>query len=152
MDRRLHRIGELAAAAGVPTSTVRYYERRRLLPPDARSSARYRLYGQAAIERLRFIRLAQSTGFTLDDIAVLLDARDERAPMRSEVQALLTSRLDAVQRRLSELREVERALKQAVNDCSEGKEASCCPVVRRLAESASEGGGGEEAETSRRQA
>ena len=148
MDPSLHRIGELAAAAGVPTSTVRYYERRGLLPPDARSSARYRLYGEAAIERLRFIRLAQSTGFALDDIAALLDAREERAPMRSEVQTLLAGRLDAVQRRLSELREIEEALQQALSDCSGGTGASRCPVVRRLAESAS-GGSGEDSKRGR---
>ena len=128
----LRRIGELAGAVGVPTSTVRFYERRGLLPADARSPAKYRLYGEAALERLRFIRLAQSTGFTLEDIASLLDLREERAVSRSEVRAMLTSRLAAVQRRLSELREVEAVLKQSLDACSRAGAASCCPVVARL--------------------
>jgi DNA-binding transcriptional MerR regulator len=133
----LRRIGELAGAAGVPTSTVRFYERRGLLPADARSPSKYRLYGDAALERLRFIRLAQSTGFTLEDIAALLDLREERAVSRSEVRAMLAARLADVRRRLSELREVEKVLKQSLDACSRGGNGDCCPVVQSLTVSAS---------------
>ena len=55
-------IGELARAAGVPTSTVRYYEREGIVRPAGRSGSNYRLYSQQEIERLRFIRAAQGTG------------------------------------------------------------------------------------------
>ena len=65
-------IGELAEAAGVPTSTVRYYERAKLLKPSARSPSNYRLYSARELERLRFIRAAQATGFTLDEAAPML--------------------------------------------------------------------------------
>lgn len=133
----LRQIGTLAAAAGVPTSTVRFYERRGLLPADARSPSKYRLYGDAALERLRFIRSAQSSGFTLEDIVALLELREERTVPRSEVQAMLSSRLSDVRRRLSELREVERVLKQSLDACSRGGDGNCCPVVQRLTVSAS---------------
>ena len=63
-------IGELAKAARVPTSTVRYYEREGILRPAGRSSSNYRLYAKEDIERLRFIRGAQATGFTLRDVTV----------------------------------------------------------------------------------
>ena len=53
-------IGELADAAGVPPETVRFYERRRLLPEPQRASNGYRLYSNAALHRLRFIRTAQT--------------------------------------------------------------------------------------------
>ena len=64
-------IGQLAKEANVPTSTVRYYERVGHLQPDGRSSGNYRVYSPAALKRLRFIRAAQATGFTLDDITTL---------------------------------------------------------------------------------
>ncbi|HEX9867840.1 MAG TPA: MerR family transcriptional regulator [Candidatus Tectomicrobia bacterium] len=69
-------IGQLARAAGVPTSTVRYYERIGLLHSDARTAGNYRRYGQETLEYLRFIRAAQRTGFTLEDITALLQLRD----------------------------------------------------------------------------
>ena len=133
----LRRIGELAGEVGVPTSTVRFYERRGLLPADARSRARYRLYDDAALERLRFIRLAQSTGFTLDDIPALLDVRGEREVSREEVRVMLSHRLTDVRRRMSELRAVEKMLKQSLDACSRGQDGGCCPVVQRLTVSAS---------------
>lgn len=67
-------IGQLARAVGVPTSTVRYYERIGLLQPDGRTAGNYRLYGKEALECLRFIRAAQATGFTLEDITHLTPA------------------------------------------------------------------------------
>ncbi len=65
-------IGELAKAADVPTSTVRYYERAGILRPSGRSAGNYRLYSQSELEQLRFIRAAQATGFTLENVTALL--------------------------------------------------------------------------------
>ena len=65
-------IGELAKAAGVPTSTVRYYEREGILRPAGRNGSNYRLYSREDVERLCFIRAAQGTGFTLRDVTELL--------------------------------------------------------------------------------
>ena len=70
-------IGQLADSVGVATSTLRYYEREGLLRPCGRSRADYRLYDAAAIDKLRFIRSAQSVGFSLNDIKALLSL-DER--------------------------------------------------------------------------
>ncbi|MCI0657218.1 MAG: MerR family transcriptional regulator, partial [Acidobacteria bacterium] len=75
MKQRLT-IGQLAKEAGVPTSTVRYYERSQILQPEGRTQGNYRIYGPGALERLRFIRAAQSHGFTLDDIESLFAFRD----------------------------------------------------------------------------
>src|SRR4051812_7515770 len=88
-----HTIGQLARLAGVPTSTVRFYERAGLLRPDARSGGNYRHYGDAAVGRLRFIRSAQATGFSLGDIRELLSlTHAEEAPC-DEVLALTKQRL-----------------------------------------------------------
>ena len=82
-------IGQLAREADVPTSTVRYYERRGLLRPDGRSEGNYRMYGEATLERLLFVRSAQVAGFTLTDITALLDFRDGDAAPCKEVQDLI---------------------------------------------------------------
>ncbi len=75
-SKRDFTIGALARAAEIAVTTVRYYERIGLLVPDDRSSGNYRLYSPASLRRLKFIRAAQSIGFTLDDVQALLGAQD----------------------------------------------------------------------------
>ncbi len=120
-------IGELAAAAGVPTSTIRYYERARLLRPSARSPSNYRLYSQGDLERLRFIRAAQATGFTLDDVTKLL----RPAPCGS-VQRLIEQRLSEVTTRMKELRHVQKVLRTALEECRDHERSGRCKVVDDL--------------------
>jgi len=81
-------IGELAKAADVPISTVRYYERAEILKPSGRSAGNYRVYSEHELERLRFIRAAQATGFRLEDIKALL-----RSAACGKVQGLIEERL-----------------------------------------------------------
>src|ERR1044072_747583 len=73
-------IGQLAKAARVPTSTLRYYEREGLLKPDARSGANYRMYTQRSLERLEFICSAQAVGLSLNDVEKMLDAAATGSP------------------------------------------------------------------------
>jgi DNA-binding transcriptional MerR regulator len=107
-------IGALAQSAGVPTSTVRYYERRGILQPKARSESSYRLYGAEELDRLKFIRMAQSLGFTLDDAVVLLDLKHERPALPEQVDALISSRLAQVEGQLAHLREVKCLMETAL--------------------------------------
>ena len=117
MERR-YTIGRLAGAAGVPTTTVRYYERRGLLRPVLRmGSGEYRSYGEAELERLRFIRSAQASGFSLDDIAALLSLRDSESAPSAEVQDLIRARLREVAARLADLQRVESVLKASLRSC-----------------------------------
>lgn len=120
-------IGELAEAAGVPTSTVRYYERAGLLKPSARSPSNYRLYSESDLERLRFIRAAQATGFTLDDVTKLL-----RPAPCSTVQHLIEDRLDEVAARMKELRHVQKVLRAALAECRGHASTGRCKVVDDL--------------------
>ena len=120
-------IGELAAAAGVPRSTIRYYERTRLLSPSARSPSNYRLYSQGDLERLRFIRAAQATGFTLHDVTKLL----RPAPCGS-VQRLIEGRLVEVTTRMKELRHVQKVLRTALEECRDHEMSGRCKVVDDL--------------------
>lgn len=120
-------IGELASAAGVPISTIRYYERAKLLRPSARSTSNYRLYSQADLERLRFIRAAQATGFTLDGVTKLL----RPAPCRS-VQQLIEERLVEVSMRMKDLRHVQKVLRTALEECRVHEKSGRCKVVDDL--------------------
>jgi MerR family mercuric resistance operon transcriptional regulator len=105
-------IGELAAAGSVPTSTIRYYERAGLLKPSARSPSDYRLFSADDLERLRFIRAAQATGFTLDDVTKLL-----RPAPCGTVQKLIEDRVDEVGSRMKELRHVQKVLRASLAEC-----------------------------------
>ncbi len=124
-------IGELAKAADVPTSTVRYYERAGILRPSGRSAGNYRVYSEAELERLRFIRAAKATGFTLDDIKALL-----RPAACRKVQGLIEERLEQVAERMSELRRVQRVLKGALAECLEHEESGRCRVIETLSAAA----------------
>src|SRR5438309_8216843 len=91
-------IGQLARTANVPTSTVRFYERRGLLKPDARTRANYRTYSERAAKRLGFIRAAQASGFSLKDIREMLALTHSDDPPCAEVAALMERRLDDIRR------------------------------------------------------
>ena len=120
-------IGDLAKAAGVPTSTIRYYERAGLLRPSARSPSNYRIYSEAELERLRFIRAAQATGFTLEDVTELL-----RPAACGKVQALIEERLAQVSERMKELRHVQKVLRVSLAECHDHRETGRCRVVDEL--------------------
>ncbi len=120
-------IGELAGQAGVPVSTVRYYERKRLLRPSARSASNYRLYSKEDLEHLRFIRAAQATGFTLDDVTKLL-----RPAPCGRVQGVIEERLEQVTERMKELRHVQRVLRASLAACQAHEATGRCRVVDDL--------------------
>lgn len=125
-------IGELSKAAGVPTSTVRYYERVGLLKPEGRTDGNYRVYGEVALERLQFIRAAQATGFTLDDITFLLPLHSGTRSTCQKVQGLIRERLADVRKRMDDLRRVERVLKWALGECRKTETAGHCEVLDKL--------------------
>lgn len=129
---QVYTIGELARLAGVLTSTLRYYERAGLLVPSGRSEGNYRLYGDADLKRLRFIRAAQATGFALDDMTALLDHRHATASSCHEVQELIRHRLGEVERRMADLRHVEEVLRGALATCQETEKPGHCEVIDLL--------------------
>jgi MerR family mercuric resistance operon transcriptional regulator len=102
-------IGRLAKVAGVTVETVRYYERCGLLRRPPRSGRAYRRYPPAAVERIGFIKLVQSLGFTLEQIRDLLELDGATGGRRDAAAACL---LEEVRRRVAALRALERALEQ----------------------------------------
>jgi MerR family mercuric resistance operon transcriptional regulator len=124
-------IGELAKAAEVPASTVRYYERTGLLRRPPRSASNYRLYHEEDVYRVRFIKAAQATGFTLDDVAELL-----KPSSCAKVQGRIEERLEEVSARMKDLRHVRRVLKAALTTCKDHEPTGRCRVIDTLSASA----------------
>ena len=127
-------IGQLAASAGVATSTVRYYERSGLLKPDERSAGgNYRQYGARSVEKLKFIRSAQAVGLSLKEVRELLNLTGDRNGLPcDEVMAALRRRLAEVREKLADLRRVENTLSAALKTCCQGNDPSLCHQVGRL--------------------
>ncbi|MGE5142193.1 MAG: MerR family transcriptional regulator [Acidobacteriota bacterium] len=119
-------IGGLAKAAGVGVETVRYYQRRGLLPEPPRPPGEVRRYGDEDLKRLRFIRSAQAAGFTLAEIKELLDldASDDRARAHELAQA----RVAAIDAKIEELRGARDALAGLATACA-NKRGGPCPII-----------------------
>jgi len=125
-------ISQLAKSADIPTTTVRYYERIGLVEPEDRSHGNYRLYSDESLNKLKFIRAAQATGFTLDDVKSLLIDDAGRTPTCGNVQVLIEERLEDIEQRLKDLRHVRKVLKSAQEKCRTQKKTDCCQVVEGL--------------------
>jgi MerR family mercuric resistance operon transcriptional regulator len=119
-------IGGLAKAAGVGVETIRYYQRRGLLPEPPRPPGEVRRYGDEDLKRLRFIRSAQAAGFTLSEIGELLelDASDDRPRARQ----LAETRVAALDEKIAELREARDALAALASACAR-KRGGPCPIL-----------------------
>ena len=125
-------IGKLAKAVGVNIQTVRYYERRKLLSPTTRKSSGYRLYGDDAHRRLRFIRNAQRLGFTLHEIAELVNLRVSSVDRCGDVQRKAQAKLVEVKAKVKDLQTLARALGDLIQTCEAGQVTDRCPLLNRL--------------------
>jgi DNA-binding transcriptional MerR regulator len=115
------KIGELAREAGVSVDTIRFYERRGLLPrPDRRPSG-YRIYSAATAERIRMAKFLQTLGFSLDEIALSLGQIDAGMMSKRHGQAKLTAVLDRVEGRIDDLKRVRNTIRKVIADCQAGK-------------------------------
>ena len=105
-------IHDLAKQTGVPAKTIRYYESIKLLPRPKRAANNYRQYAPAEAERLRFIASARSLGFSLDDVAEILAARDKGLAPCQRVLDAIAQRLADVDRRIADLLTLRDSLRQ----------------------------------------
>lgn len=124
-------IGEVAKAAGVAATALRYYEREGVLKSTLRSPSGYRLYDQRALERLEFIRAAQAVGFTLTDVRALLELDGRKEPQKAEVRELVRRRLAEVDQKMRDLRRVKATLSAALSECQRSSDREC-PVLEEL--------------------
>lgn len=132
IDTDQYTIGQLAKAAGVGVETIRYYQRRDLLPvPEVASG--FRTYPANLAERIRFIKRAQELGFSLDEIANLLML--ENGNDRQAIRAVAHERLLQVQTKLADLHKMEDMLTQLIHQCASSTQQVQCPIIQALASS-----------------
>ena len=125
-------IGRLAKKAGVNLETVRYYERRGLLPRPPRSESGYRLFPDEAAGRLRFIRRAQELGFSLAEIRELLSLRVSRTAKRTDVRTRAEAKIADIDARIRSLHSMKRALYKLTRVCAGCGPIAECPILESL--------------------
>ena len=126
------RIGDLAKRSGCEVVTIRYYEKEGLLPKPARSGGNFRLYGEAHIERLQFIRHCRSLDMTLSEIRALLGLRDNPMQDYGEVNTLLEAHIQQVEMRVSALLQLKRHLVDLREKCSGSRSVEACGILQGL--------------------
>lgn len=126
------RSAELAAAVNVNIQTLRYYERRGLLPEPDRLASGYRDYGPDAVNIVRFIKRAQQLGFSLGDIAQLLDLANGGPENCDATRALTTEKLAELEAKIASLSAMRDALLQLVATCSKPRSTRQCPILTAI--------------------
>lgn len=128
----LVKISTVAADTGVPPKTIRYYEIIGLIPPAPRSPNGYRMYGAADIQVLRFVKRARTLGFTIAEIASLLDLWRNKKRSSAGVKALASKRIREVNDKIAELLTFRHAVAELAERCH-GDDRPECPILDDLA-------------------
>jgi Cu(I)-responsive transcriptional regulator len=128
----LHNIGEAAALSGVSAKMIRHYESIGLVPAAGRSFANYRLYSDADVHRLRFVRRARSLGFAMKQIQALLDLWNDPGRSSAEVKQLAQAHADDLGARIAEMQAMQRSLRALAAHCH-GDARPECPILDDLA-------------------
>ena len=124
----------MAAQARVNPQTLRYYERRGLLPEPERSAAGYRAYGSEAVRIVRFIKRAQDLGFSLDDVETLLHLAEGGPDSCDGARALASDKIDDLERRIADLQAMRAALARLVETCEQPRDRRECPILAEIPE------------------
>ena len=127
--------GKLAKSSGVHPETIRYYEQNGLIPVPARSESNYRLFDQDSVERVHFIKRAQSVGFSLDEIRLLLSLKYAVDATCEPVRQLAQEKLVELDHKIHALQMMKTLLDGLVNDCPGGTDPiEECPILEHLAQ------------------
>jgi Cu(I)-responsive transcriptional regulator len=118
-------IGQTAREAGVNAQTLRYYERRGLLPRPSRRGSGHREYSDEAVRIVRFIKRAQELGFSLDEIEELVRLRGVKRAERQRVRAIAQRKMTEIDRKIEHLQSMRDALQHLVHACERGGRAEC---------------------------
>ena len=129
-------IGELADTVGLPSQTIRFYERRGLLPEPVRGANGYRIYDESTLTRLNFIHTAQAAGLTLAEIGSIIDLRDDGNVPCTHVASLIDSKLVEVRTRIRSLAVLEAELEEVIErshrlDPADCTDADICHILTR---------------------
>ena len=126
------KIGEVAERGGVNLQTIRYYERKKLLPAPKRRESGYRMFPESTVGRIRFIKRSQELGFSLAQIAELLSIRVNPGKSSSEVRDLAESKIVDIEEKIRTLQAMREVLGRFVNRCDGCGPASDCPILESI--------------------
>lgn len=127
-------IGQVAKNAGVNFQTIRYYERRHLIPEPPRTESGYRQYSPDDVARVKFIKRAQELGFSLKEIAELLSLKVVSNTICSDVQKQAEGKIAAIEAKIQMLQRINQTLTDLVNSCRENALTDECPILAVLDE------------------
>lgn len=126
-------IGQLAREGGVRTDTIRYYETLKLLEPVGRTASGYRLYDEAAVARVAFIKRSKSLGFKLSEIQSLLEMRSSDTGTAQDMLDITTTKIMEAQQDIDDLINMKKVLEKLATECPGGDlPLSDCPILTYL--------------------
>lgn len=125
-------IGQAADASGVSAKMIRYYESIGLIPKSLRTEAGYRVYSDNEVHTLRFIRHARDLGFSVEQIFDLVSLWRDRSRASNDVKAIALGHIDALERKIEELRSMADTLRHLAKHCH-GDDRPECPILENLA-------------------
>lgn len=132
-EQGFHNIGDAAASTGVSAKMIRHYEAIGLIPKASRTFAGYRLYADADLHRLRFIKRSRNLGFSMKQIEVLLGLWNDQGRASSEVKKLAQGHADELARKILEMQAMQRVLENLARHCR-GNDRPECPILDDLAQ------------------
>ncbi|HNP35367.1 MAG TPA: helix-turn-helix domain-containing protein [Woeseiaceae bacterium] len=132
MADKEYRVGQLAQASQTKTVTIRYYEREGLMRNPPRNCSGYRIYNDADLDRLLFIRRSRHLGFSVDTVRELLDLADTKDAPCADVDARVSQHLGKVHERLSQLRTLKAELVRLSDCCKGGGAIRDCRIIESL--------------------
>ncbi|HEX8948618.1 MAG TPA: organomercurial lyase [Dissulfurispiraceae bacterium] len=133
-------IGTLAKRAQVNIDTIRYYERRGLMPPAARRASGYRQYGEDAVARIQFIKKTKELGFSLDEIAELLALSVAPHTTCGDIKKKVAPKLAEIREKIRSLQQMGEMLEKLIRQCDGNEQTIECPFIEALAMSPESGG------------
>lgn len=131
-DVTTYKIGEVASRANVNKETVRYYEKRSLIPEPDRRRSGYRIFTQRHINQIRFIKRAQQLGFTLSEIKELLNLKMDDDTTCSEIKREAEQKYQDVVFKIEDLQRIKKTLTHLIDLCSGSGPKGDCPILEAL--------------------
>lgn len=125
-------IGQAAAASGVTAKMIRHYEKIGVIPPAGRTFANYRIYSQAEVHTLQFVRRARKLGFSMDEIQTLVRLWQDRRRSSAQVKRLAQKHVYDLDQKIREMQAMKRTLENLVDHCH-GDHRPDCPILDDLA-------------------
>ncbi len=125
-------IGQLAGKVHVNLETIRFYERRGLLPEPPRNKSGHRQYSQEAVKRTEFIKRAQKLGFSLKEILELLSLRVEPGRTCADIKARAEAKIRDIEQRIADLKQMREALSKLADQCKGRGPIGKCPIIEEL--------------------